>query len=211
MVLSTVFVHRLVLAGAVWFWFVWFWFVWFWFVWFWFVWFWFVWFWFVWFWFVWFWFVCLCAGSRVLRFALCAGIRDSLACFTRRPCAGRHLLFFAAAKKSRQKKAAHTASTCSCLRAPKGSYASHGNHVTHVRCQRSEQAPHLLRTPVLAQAAANGTRRPGGKLCVGCRTAEVGALTRDTNRATESGVMRVRCESRHTVCHLGGGRLSGTT
>ncbi|WP_208624264.1 hypothetical protein, partial [Paraburkholderia eburnea] len=26
------------------------------------------------------------------------------------PCAGRHLLFFAAAKKSRQKKAAHTAS-----------------------------------------------------------------------------------------------------
>ncbi|WP_227245543.1 hypothetical protein [Paraburkholderia caribensis] len=39
-----------------------------------------------------------------------AGIRDSLACFKRRPCAGRHLLFFAAAKKSRQKKAAHTAS-----------------------------------------------------------------------------------------------------
>ncbi|WP_343657453.1 hypothetical protein, partial [Paraburkholderia caribensis] len=28
-----------------------------------------------------------------------AGIRDSLARFTRRPCAGRHLLFFAAAKK----------------------------------------------------------------------------------------------------------------
>jgi hypothetical protein len=39
-----------------------------------------------------------------------AGIRELLACFTRRPCAGRHLLFFAAAKKSRQKKAAHTAS-----------------------------------------------------------------------------------------------------
>ena len=34
------------------------------------------------------------------------------------PCAGRHLLFFAAAKKSRQKKAAHTASTCSYPRAP---------------------------------------------------------------------------------------------
>jgi hypothetical protein len=47
-------------------------------------------------------------------------------CFMRRPCAGRHLLFFAAAKKSRQKKAAHTASSCSCLRAPNGSYASHG-------------------------------------------------------------------------------------
>jgi hypothetical protein len=39
-----------------------------------------------------------------------AGIRELLARFSRRPCAGRHLLFFAAAKKSRQKKAAHTAS-----------------------------------------------------------------------------------------------------
>src|SRR5689334_13196089 len=34
------------------------------------------------------------------------------------PCAGRHLLFFAAAKKSRQKKAAHTASPCVYPRAP---------------------------------------------------------------------------------------------
>ena len=122
---------------------------------------------------------------------LCAGIRALLACFRRRPCAGRHLLFFAAAKKSRQKKAAQTASASSCLRAPKGSYASHGNHVTDVGCQRPEQAPHLLRTPVLAQAAANGTCRPGGKLCVGCRTAHVSALTRNTNPATRSGVMRV--------------------
>ncbi|WP_310043269.1 hypothetical protein, partial [Paraburkholderia caribensis] len=32
-------------------------------------------------------------------FGLCAGIRVTLACFKRRPCAGRHLLFFAAAKK----------------------------------------------------------------------------------------------------------------
>ncbi|ALL67995.1 hypothetical protein K788_00004855 [Paraburkholderia caribensis MBA4] len=55
------------------------------------------------------WFACGFAGIRDLLFAF-AGIRDSLACFTRRPCAGRHLLFFAAAKKSRQKKAAHTAS-----------------------------------------------------------------------------------------------------
>ncbi|MCO4883317.1 hypothetical protein, partial [Paraburkholderia caribensis] len=31
-----------------------------------------------------------------------AGIRELLARFKRRPCAGRHLLFFAAAKKSRQ-------------------------------------------------------------------------------------------------------------
>src|SRR5689334_2731725 len=49
---------------------------------------------------------------------LCAGIRVLLACFTRCPCAGRHLLFFAAAKKSRQKKAAHTANPCSYPRAP---------------------------------------------------------------------------------------------
>ena len=46
------------------------------------------------------------------------GIRVvSLVCM-RCPCAGRHLLFFAAAKKSRQKKAAHTASTCAYPRAP---------------------------------------------------------------------------------------------
>src|SRR5262249_50569809 len=36
----------------------------------------------------------------------CAGIRDFMSVFMRRPCAGQHLLFFAAAKKSRQKKAA---------------------------------------------------------------------------------------------------------
>ena len=34
------------------------------------------------------------------------------------PCAGQHLLFFAAAKKSRQKKAANTASQCCYPRAP---------------------------------------------------------------------------------------------
>ena len=41
-----------------------------------------------------------------------AGIRNALSLFMRCPCAGRHLLFFSAAKKSRQKKAAHTASAC---------------------------------------------------------------------------------------------------
>jgi hypothetical protein len=62
------------------------------------------------------------AGIWVLGFALFAlrwhppiyvfdGIRELLARFRRRPCAGRHLLFFAAAKKSRQKKAAHTANS----------------------------------------------------------------------------------------------------
>jgi hypothetical protein len=58
-------------------------------------------------WFFWFWI------ARVY-----AGIRDMTYHFKRCPCAGRHLLFFAAAKKSRQKKAAHTASACSYPRAP---------------------------------------------------------------------------------------------
>ncbi|WP_224101271.1 hypothetical protein, partial [Paraburkholderia caribensis] len=60
--------------------------------------------------------VIVMAGRRLGKgdgFGFFAGIRDALARFTRRPCAGRHLLFFAAAKKSRQKKAAHTASPCS--------------------------------------------------------------------------------------------------
>ncbi|WP_310044585.1 hypothetical protein, partial [Paraburkholderia caribensis] len=70
------------------------------------------------------WFFAVCAGVCELFFAfagirallawfrrgrsvywafalvLCAGIRDALSSFRRRPCAGRHLLFFAAAKKS---------------------------------------------------------------------------------------------------------------
>ena len=89
-----------------------------------------------------------------------AGIRDSLACFKRRPCAGRHLLFFAAAKKSRQKKAAHTANISSCLRAPNRSLTSHGNHVTHVRCQRSCVAPHPLHAPALRHAVPDLPRPP---------------------------------------------------
>ncbi|WP_162600893.1 hypothetical protein [Paraburkholderia sp. C35] len=52
-------------------------------------------------------------GLVFLLFAFCfwlfafafAGIRVMLSCRMRRPCAGQHLLFFAAAKKSRQKKA----------------------------------------------------------------------------------------------------------
>src|SRR6266702_2402844 len=74
----------------------------------------------------------------LLLLLLCAGIRVMPSCFKRRPCAGRHLLFFAAAKKSRQKKAAHTANISSCLRAPNGSYASHGSISVRVRCQRFE-------------------------------------------------------------------------
>ncbi|BFG72911.1 hypothetical protein PTKU46_09440 [Paraburkholderia terrae] len=55
---------------------------------------------------------------RRLVFWFFAGIRAMPSRFKRRPCAGRHLLFFAAAKKSRQKKAAHTASPSSYPRAP---------------------------------------------------------------------------------------------
>src|SRR5690349_18478314 len=46
--------------------------------------------------------------------------------------------------------------------------------------------------------------RPGGKRCAGCRTVQISALTRNTNPATQSGVMRLWRDSLHTVCHLGG-------
>src|SRR6202008_1370136 len=93
-------------------------------------------------------------------FCLFAGIRDLLACFKRRPCAGRHLLFFAAAKKSRQKKAAHTASSCICLRAPNRSLTSHGNLPVRVRCQRSCGAPHPLHAPALRHAVPDSPPPP---------------------------------------------------
>ena len=56
-------------------------------------------------------FVSVLQASPFRWAGLGAGIRVTLAPFTRCPCAGRHLLFFAAAKKSRQKKAAHTANS----------------------------------------------------------------------------------------------------
>jgi len=87
--------------------------------------------------------------GRVRYAGLFAGIRDLLSSFTRCPCAGRHLLFFAAAKKSRQKKAAHTANPCSCLRAPNRSRASYGSVSVPLRCQRFESTPHPLRAPVV--------------------------------------------------------------
>jgi hypothetical protein len=93
-------------------------------------------------------------------FGFCAGIRDMTYHCTRRPCAGRHLLFFAAAKKSRQKKAAHTASSSICPRAPTGSYASHGNHVTDVRCQRSRSAPHPRHAPAVRRTVPDSPRPP---------------------------------------------------
>jgi len=62
-----------------------------------------------WFWFGFLGFACRRLGLVLLGFGLLVVSLASafcLACFTRRPCAGRHLLFFAAAKKSGQKKAA---------------------------------------------------------------------------------------------------------
>jgi hypothetical protein len=140
---------------------------------------------------------------RVAVFAF-AGIRDALACFTRRPCAGRHLLFFAAAKKSRQKKAANTANISSCLRAPNGSYASHGNHVTHARCQRSCVTHHPLHTPASQHAVPNIPSPPRWQTVCRLSHRTGSALTRNTNLAFQSGVVRVWRESLHTVCHLGG-------
>src|SRR6266702_2181791 len=131
-------------------------------------------------------FLGLCAGIREAVFAahtvwficLCAGIRVMPSCFTRRPCAGRHLLFFAAAKKSRQKKAANTANISSCLRAPNRSYASHGNHVTHVRCQRSERRITRFKHPRCSVQCRIFHCRPGGKLCVGRRATHASLRTR---------------------------------
>ena len=46
---------------------------------------------------------------------------------------------------------------------------SHTSALVGDRCQRFEQTPHPLRSPVPGLTAANGMGRPGGKLCVGCR------------------------------------------
>jgi hypothetical protein len=89
-----------------------------------------------------------CAGIRVApsrrgrcssALALCAGIRVAPTRRGRCPCAGRHLLFFAAAKKSRQKKAAHPASTCTYPTGPQRPHAFHGSTLAHASCQRANQ------------------------------------------------------------------------
>ena len=105
--------------------------------------------------------ICYLASRVAVRcVCLCAGFRVLLSSFTRRPCAGRHLLFFAAAKKSRQKKAAHTANFSSCLRDPNRSLTSRGNFSIQVRCQRYCGAPHPLRAPASPHAALDNLRPP---------------------------------------------------
>ena len=122
-------------------------------------------------------------GGLVLAFArasahcLRAGIRALPSRFTRCPCAGRHLLFFAAAKKSRQKKAAHTANPCSCLRAPNQSYASNGNAPARLRCQRSLCTPHLLHAPASQHTAPD--RPPPPRWQTVCRLSRHTRITPD--------------------------------
>ena len=126
-----------------------------------------------------FWFFVLVCFWFSLASAVCsfAGIRVMHLVCKRCPCAGRHLLFFAAAKKSRQKKAANTANPCSCLRAPTGSYASNGNHATHVRCQRSRSAPHPLHVPASRHALSGSPPPPRWQTV--CRPQYLTRLTPD--------------------------------
>ncbi len=148
---------------------------------------------------------CLC----FFCFCFFAGIRVLLAHFTRRPCAGRHLLFFAAAKKSRQKKAAHTASPCSHPRAPNVPTL----HTAAPLFVRVASAPNQRLTHSNTRTSASGS-----EWYVPPRWQTVCRLSRRMARRSykvgcvryRSGVVRVWRESRHTVCHLGGGGLSGT-
>jgi len=125
----------------------------------------------------------------VLAFALASAIRCLQ--FKRRPCAGRHLLFFAAAKKSRQKKAAHTANSSSCLRALNGSHTSHGSLSVRVGCQRSLRTPHPLHVPALRHAAPDSPPPP--------RWQTVCRLSRHT-RITPDWEARLVCLVRALTC-----------
>jgi hypothetical protein len=148
------------------------------------------------------------SGVAIRRFGLFAGIRLMLLVRKRCPCAGRHLLFFAAAKKSRQKKAAHTASSCVCLRAPNGSYASHGNALVRVRCQRSLCTPHPLHAPALQPAVPDSPRPPRWQtVCrpLVRRTPHSGPIAHASHLWERHAIRR---DNLHTVCHLGGANHS---
>ena len=97
-----------------------------------------------------------CAGIRDVVFFCCA----SGLVFLLLRWHPRFAFVLQASPLCRQKKAANTANISSCLRAPKGSYASRGNHVTHVRCQRSCGAPHPLHAPALRHAMPVMPRPP---------------------------------------------------
>src|SRR6266702_6609526 len=141
------------------------------------------------------WVVCLC-------FALASALRCLL--FKRRPCAGRHLLFFAAAKKSRQKKAAHTASPCVCLRAPNWSHALHGSVSVHVRCQRSLCTPHPLHVPALPHTVPDIPPPPRWQTV--CRLSRHSRLTPDWEARLVFLVRALPCAVRQPTHSLPPGR-----
>jgi hypothetical protein len=121
------------------------------------------------------------------------------------PLCGAALTFFAAAKKVSKESGLTPPALDHRLRAPNRSSASHGVLPFTARCQRLEWAPHPPQLPVAQPAAANGYSRPGGKLCVGRGTPRLSAPTTPTLLSShdlgfQSGVMRVRRDSRHTVC-----------
>src|SRR5690349_20052526 len=132
------------------------------------------------------------------------GIRVLLACFRRRPCAGRHLLFFAAAKKSRQKKAAHTASSCVCLRAPIGSYTSNGNAPVRARCQRSPCTPHPLHAPASQHAVPDSPQPPRWQTV--CRHSRHDRITPDWVARLVFLIRAPTCAVRHPTHSLPPGR-----
>src|SRR6266702_7395705 len=141
-------------------------------------------------------------GLGVLVFALAS----ALWClpFRRRPCAGRHLLFFAAAKKSRQKKAANTANFSSCLRAPKRSHASHGNAPVRVRCQRSLCTPHPLPAPALRHAVPDIPPPPRWRTV--CRLSRHRRTTPDRKASSVVLVRALTCTVRQPIHSLPPGR-----
>ncbi len=86
------------------------------------------------------------------------------------PLCGAALTFFAAAKKVSKESRSHRQPVC-LPTGPQRPRPVCGNALSGARCQRLEPAHHPLQSSVVQPAAANRLRRPGGKLCVGGRTA----------------------------------------
>ena len=98
------------------------------------------------------------SATLVGCFVAAAGIRDMFSVCQGCPCAGRHLLFFAAAKKSRQKKAGSHRQPEFLPTGPQRPHPSFGNAPIPLRCRRSEYAPHPLQTPIQRPASSNRFR-----------------------------------------------------
>ncbi len=150
----------------------------------------------------------VCCVCRLVFF-LFAGIRALPSCFKRCPCAGRHLLFFAAAKKSRQKKAANTANIFFLPEGPQPVPRFTRQHF----CSRSLPTLRMSASPT----SNTRTRASGSEWFLQPRWQTVCRLSRRISWRSyrvgrvyyRSEVRRVRCYGLHTVCHLGGGGISG--